>query len=156
MLSQMAGFSSFLWLNNIPLCTYTTSSLSIHLCCAVLSLSLCNPMDSSLPGSSVHGILQARILEWVAVPFSRGSSCPRDWTCSSYVSCIGRRVLYHCCHLGSPLGSDVFLLSLAHMAAENIWRFSNFAFRSKPRPFPGRMASDLTMESTILSQSLSP
>ena len=51
----MAGFSSFLWLNNIPLCTYTTSSLSIHLCCAVLSLSLCNPMDSSLPGSSVHG-----------------------------------------------------------------------------------------------------
>jgi len=41
---------------------------------------LCNPMDCSPPGSSVHGILQARILEWVAVPFSRGSSQPRDQT----------------------------------------------------------------------------
>ena len=39
---------------------------------------LCDPMDCSLPGSSVHGILQARILEWVAVPFSRASSQPRD------------------------------------------------------------------------------
>ena len=41
---------------------------------------LCNPMDYSLPGSSVHGILQARLLEWVAIPFSRGSSQPRDQT----------------------------------------------------------------------------
>ena len=41
------------------------------------SLTLCNPMDS-LPGSSVHGLLQARILEWVAMPSSRGSSRPRD------------------------------------------------------------------------------
>ena len=50
---------------------------------------LCDPMDCSLPGSSVHGILQARILEWVAISFSRGSSCPRDRT---QVSCIaGRR-----------------------------------------------------------------
>ena len=39
---------------------------------------LCDSMDCSLPGSSVHGILQARILEWVAIPFSRGSSQPRD------------------------------------------------------------------------------
>ena len=41
---------------------------------------LCNPIDYSLPGSSVHGIFQARVLEWVAIPFSRGSSQPRDWT----------------------------------------------------------------------------
>ena len=41
---------------------------------------LCNPVDCSLPGSSVHGILQARILEWVAIPFSRGSFQPRDRT----------------------------------------------------------------------------
>ena len=46
---------------------------------------LCNSMDYSLPGSSVHGILQARKLEWVAVPFSRGSSQPRSQT---EVSCI--------------------------------------------------------------------
>ena len=47
-----------------------------------------NPMDCSLPGSSVHGILQARILEWVAIPFSRASSQPKDWT---QVSCISGR-----------------------------------------------------------------
>ena len=49
-------------------------------------------MDSSLPGSSVHGIFQLRILEWVAISCSRGSSWPRDQTC---VSCIGRWILYH-------------------------------------------------------------
>ena len=42
---------------------------------------LCDPMDCSLPGSSIHGILQARILEWVAMPFSRASFQPRDGTC---------------------------------------------------------------------------
>ena len=51
-------------------------------------------LTASPPGSSVHGILQARILEWVAMPSSRGSSQPRDWTCVSYVSNIGRWVLY--------------------------------------------------------------
>ena len=50
---------------------------------------LCNPMDCSLPGSSIHGIFQARALEWGAISFSRRSSQPRDWT---RVSCIvGRR-----------------------------------------------------------------
>ena len=49
---------------------------------------LCGPMDYSLPGSSVRRILQARILEWVAILFSRGSSRPRDWT---QVSCITGR-----------------------------------------------------------------
>ena len=43
-------------------------------------------MDSRLPGSSVHGILQARILKWVAIPFSKGTSGPRDWSCISYRS----------------------------------------------------------------------
>ena len=50
--------------------------------------SLCDPMDCSLPGFSIHGILQARILEWVTISFSRGSSKPRDWT---QVSRIGGR-----------------------------------------------------------------
>ena len=56
--------------------------------CAKLQscLTLWDPMDCSLPGSSVHGIFQARILEWVARPFSRKSSRLRDWTCVSYVS----------------------------------------------------------------------
>ena len=63
-------------------------------CCFVtkLCLTLCELMDYSSPGSSVHGILQTRILEWVAIPVSRGFSPPREWT---WVSCIGRRVLYH-------------------------------------------------------------
>ena len=51
-----------------------------------LCLTLCDPMDCSPPGSSVHGILQARILEWVAIPFSRGSSGPRDRTQVSYIT----------------------------------------------------------------------
>ena len=50
---------------------------------------LCNPTDCSPPGPSVHGILQARILEWVAMPFSRGSSPPRDQTRVSSISCFG-------------------------------------------------------------------
>ena len=45
-----------------------------------LCLILCDPMDCSLPGSSVHGILQARVLEWVTIPFFRGSSWPKVWT----------------------------------------------------------------------------
>ena len=45
-----------------------------------------NPGDCSLPGSFVHGIPQTRILEWVAIPFSRGSSWPRDWTQGSYIA----------------------------------------------------------------------
>ena len=48
---------------------------------------LCHPMVCSPPDSSVHEIFQARILEWVAIPYSRGSSLPRDQTCISCVSC---------------------------------------------------------------------
>ena len=53
--------------------------------CAQLCLSLCDPMDCGLPGSSVHGILQARILEWVAISSPRASPWSRDWTC---ISCM--------------------------------------------------------------------
>ena len=60
--------------------------------CAQSCPILCNPMNQSLPGSSVHGTFQAKILEWVAIPFTRGSSQPRDWT---QVFCIGRQILYH-------------------------------------------------------------
>ena len=56
---------------------------------------LCNSMDCSLPDSSVHGIPQVRILEWVVMTSSKGSSKLKDQTSFSYVSCIGRWVLYH-------------------------------------------------------------
>ena len=58
-------------------------------------LTLFNPMDHSPPGSSVHGILQTRILEWVGMPSWRRSSRPRHQTLLSYVSCISRWLLYH-------------------------------------------------------------
>ena len=51
-------------------------------------------MNCSLPDSSVHGIFQARILKWVAIPFSRVSFQPRNQTCISYISCISGQVLY--------------------------------------------------------------
>ena len=77
------GFDS--WSGNwIPPATAKSS----HAACRVQSLShvwLCDPMDCSPPGSLSIGILQARILEWVAISFSQGSSQPRDWT---QVSCI--------------------------------------------------------------------
>ena len=73
--------------------------------CAKVASVVSDPMDCSPPGSSVHGILQARILDWAAVPSSRGSSWPRDWICISHIFCICRWVLYHQYHLGSPSSS---------------------------------------------------
>ena len=70
-------------------------STCMHACwVAQLCLTLCDPMDCGPPSSSVYGILQARILEWVAISFSRGSSRPRDWT---RVSCIVGR--FHCTYV---------------------------------------------------------
>ena len=70
---------------------------------------LCDFMGGRPPGLPVHGILQARILEWVAMPSFRESCQPRDRTCIFYVSCISRQVLYHQCHLGSPIFGDKIL-----------------------------------------------
>ena len=58
-------------------------------------LILCNPMDCSPLGSSIHGMSQARISEWDAISFSRASSRPRGQTCISCVFCIGRQILNH-------------------------------------------------------------
>ena len=90
---------SSLWTHKaLPLCSGGEREFSSCSCCLLAKscLTLCDPMDYNLPGSSVHGILQARILEWVAIPFSRGSSHPKDWT---WVSCTGRWILYHLSHL---------------------------------------------------------
>ena len=76
--------------------------LCVHAKLLQSCLTLCDSMDCSLPGFSVHGILQARTLVWVAMPSSRGSSLSRDQTCVSYISCTGRHVLYCYGHLGSP------------------------------------------------------
>ena len=60
-----------------------------------LCLTLCHPTDYSLPDPSIQGIIQARILYWVATSSARGSSRPRDWAHISCVSCTGRQILYH-------------------------------------------------------------
>ena len=73
------------------------------------SPTLCNPVNYGSPGFSVYGILLARILERVAMPSSRGSSWPGDQTCTSYVSCTGRWVLYDWCHLGSQRSLLLFI-----------------------------------------------
>ena len=65
---------------------------SMHVCVLSCVWPFVTPMECCLPASSAHGILQARILKWVAIPPSRGSSQPRDWTGISCVSCSGRWV----------------------------------------------------------------
>ena len=69
------------------MCTHSDSQ------CALLFVT---PWTVSLPGSSVHGIFKAGILELVAISFFKGFSKPRDWTHVSCTSCIGKRFLYHC------------------------------------------------------------
>ena len=66
-----------------PPCTFL--KVKVKPLVALLSLTLCSPIDCSPPGFSVHGILQARLLKWAAIPFSRRSSQPRDWT---WLTCI--------------------------------------------------------------------
>ena len=66
---------------------------TVHVCVCTKSLQLClmlcTCINCSPPGSSAHGIFQARILEWIPMPSYRGSSWPKDWTRLSYVFCIG-------------------------------------------------------------------
>ena len=85
---QMVGKSpSF----RCPLGDWSDHACSVSQACPAL----CDPMDCSPPGSSVHGIILARILEWVAISSSRGSSRPRNLTCDFGISCIGKWTLYH-------------------------------------------------------------
>ena len=79
---------------------------------AQLCLTLCDPMDCSLPGSSVHGIFQAIVLEWIAISFSRGSSQPRDRTRVS--SIVEMLTLYRLSHQGSHYVS-VFKYNFIHL-----------------------------------------
>ena len=78
-------------------------------CCLVTQscLTLRDPMTCSLPCPSVHGISQARILNWVAISSSRGSSWPRDQTC---ITCIDRWILYHWATRETPTGAKYILL----------------------------------------------
>ena len=87
--------------------------LPVHSCSALFNL-----MDCSLPGSGVPGIFQARILEWVDTSCSRGSSQSRDRNHISYVSCIGRQILYHCATWRSPGEDKSSLKTRQHMDSD--------------------------------------
>ena len=93
---------------------------------------LCDPMDWSLPNSSVHGIIQTRVLEWVTMVSSRGPSWPQDWTCVSWVSCIVGRFFTHwatweahicCLYLGTFLQS---FLDYSAFYLSNSWVLYTF------------------------------
>ena len=79
-------------------------------------------MDCSLPGSSVHGTFQARILEWVAISSSRGSSPPRDPT---RISCIGRQILYHWVTWEALLIGTLFQNEVFAFRFPVHWKFSS-------------------------------
>ena len=83
--------------HQLSYCTTVLFKVLCMLCAQSLQScpTLCDAKDYSLPGPSLHGILQARVLEWTAIPSSRGSSPPRDGTLISWVSSTGRGVLYH-------------------------------------------------------------
>ena len=80
------------WIQHfIPPPHYTQHKTDLHAKLLHFCSTLCKPVDCSPPGSSVHGVFQARIPEWVAMPHSRGSSWPRDLTCIFWGSCIAGR-----------------------------------------------------------------
>ena len=86
----LIGWWEFFNTRKFSILKFYSVNLSTMPCCCYLAtkscLTLCDPMDCSPPGSSVHGILQAGILEWVAIPLSRVSSRPRDRTHVSYLA----------------------------------------------------------------------
>ena len=97
---QPNGLSTDAWLKKYAVYVCVYMCMYAYMCVhAQLCLTLCDAMDCSLPGSSVHGIFQAKILEWVAISFSRGSSQPGDRTYFSCISCIGGCIPYQLCHL---------------------------------------------------------
>ena len=80
-------------------------------------LTLCNPMDCSLPGSSVHGIFQAVVLEWIAISFSRGSSQPRARTqVSRIVDRLSHYLVFRWLTWAWPVASQSLSLLICQMA----------------------------------------
>ena len=115
------------WFTAIFRRSYRYFLYSPHTCLKVLVTyscpTLCDPMDCSLPGLSVNGILQARILEWVAIPFSKGPSRPRG---RASVSCIAVRFFYRLSRQGSPYTClPIFIFSDLHHSGQSFQSLSH-------------------------------
>ena len=160
-------------------CVCVCVCVCVYVCAKSLQscLTLCHPMDCSPQDSSVHGILQVRILEWVAIPFSRGSSWPRDRTHISGVSCLDRQILYHCAtweasldnlytfHLfftkkfqagcSCPFSTDGeprILRVLSHLPNLNIWCPSIFSVYPRSHSALQSATERYLFQGTLLSQ----
>ena len=98
--------------------SFTSVSVARICSLAQLCLTLCDPLDCSLPGSSVHGSFQVRILEWVATSSCKGSSQPKDRTCTS---CLVRQIFFlPLSHLGSPIATIAFIRLLMTIDLPNL------------------------------------
>ena len=111
--------------------------------CAQSCLTLCDPMDCSPPGSSVHEISQARILEWVAISYSRESSEPRNQTCISCISCTGRWILYHCI---TYFPQNILYLLIFSILVESCHCYVSFLWTDCPFYFGDFKASSSTFK----------
>ena len=97
----------------MPVLAALLSVYTVHVELLQSCLSLCNPIDCSLPGSSVHGMLQARILEGGVISYSRGSSWTTDQT---HVSGTGRQIFHHWATWEAPMYNACSVLSLSIIA----------------------------------------
>ena len=128
------------------------SFYSTSLIRGLLYLTLCDLMDCSPPGSSVHGILQARILEWVAIPFSRRSSWSMDWT---HVSCIAGR-FFSLDHQGSPSLEESFAFLMSERCIKCLSYGIGGFFRGSPTNFSDCSSFHLGIAFSLTCHSFSP
>ena len=139
-IGDCVSFLCNLWISVfffIAYCSYFIASNApsfalVHACIHAKSLQscpiLCNAMDCSPPGSSVHGIPQTRIQDWVAISFSMGSSQARDQTC---ISCLGRQILYY----WAPWEAHLLCLPWAKMKWSHVTSNMKEAYRSGKQGF---------------------
>ena len=108
------------WYRYVSVCVCVCVCECVCVCvCTQLQLTFLNLMDCSLPGSFVHVIFQARILEWVAISYSSESSQPRYQTCISCISWTGRWVLYH----GAPWEARCRLYVYINAVSDEIYKY---------------------------------
>ena len=118
-------------------------------------LTLCDPMDCSLPDSSNHGIFQARILEWVAISSFRGSSWPRDRAYVSCVACIARVILYSLSHQGSPNGKVESKSESRSVVSDSLWPHGLYSPWNSPGQNTG-VGSCFLLQGTFPTQGSNP